>query len=94
VLEAVGIPLGGQYNHISRDISRIEEMRQAVALEVHERGTEATSATMLHLRALSVSMVEPRSFTMVVDRPFLFALRDLRSNSILFIGLVGSLPTR
>ena len=56
--------------------------------EVNEQGTEAAAASNVGIGVTSAPM--PTSF--VVDRPYMFVIRDDRSGSILFSGLVND-PT-
>ncbi len=53
-------------------------------VEVNEEGTEAAAATGVVVGVRSVMVDEPVTFT--ADRPFLFAICDLRTDSILFMG--------
>ncbi len=55
-----------------------------VFVEVNEDGTEAAAATAVVMNRKSAA--RPVSFT--ADRPFLFFIRDLRTNHILFMGRV------
>ncbi|WP_438313726.1 serpin family protein [Candidatus Caldatribacterium sp. SIUC1] len=52
-------------------------------VEVNEEGTEASAASAV---VVSRGMGEP--FTMVVNRPFFFAIRDDRTGTLLFLGAV------
>ena len=52
---------------------------------VDEKGTEAAAATAVIMEATS-AMIHENFF--VVDRPFLFFIRDTESGQILFIGRV------
>jgi serpin B len=52
---------------------------------VDEEGTEAAAATAVILEAASAQMNE---FVLVIDRPFIFLIRDLESGQILFAGRV------
>jgi serpin B len=54
-------------------------------IDVDEKGTTAAAATAVVLRAVSAPD-EP--VTLRVDRPFLFALRDIQTGAILFLGRV------
>ncbi len=54
-------------------------------MDVDEKGTTAAAATALVMRTTTIP-AEPD--TLRVDRPFLFALRDLPSGAILFLGRV------
>lgn len=52
---------------------------------VDEKGTEAAAATAVTMQTMAIP-VEP--LTLTVDRPFIFAIRDLQSGQILFLGRV------
>jgi serpin B len=63
----------------------IDFVRQKTFIEVDERGTRAAAVTTVGARVVS--------FTgLIADRPFIFALRERLSGSVLFVGLVGD-PT-
>ncbi|HEV8356259.1 MAG TPA: serpin family protein [Gemmatimonadales bacterium] len=68
---------------------RVSEARQNVYLDVDERGTEAAAVTALSFAARPTS-VPPPPIEFVVDRPFLFGIRDERTGVLLFIGYVAS----
>jgi serpin B len=53
-----------------------------VVIIVDEEGTEAAAATAAELRV---------SEGFVVDRPFLFAIRERLTGTVLFLGRVGTL---
>jgi len=55
-------------------------------IDVDENGTEAAAATAVVMRATAMP-AEPVAFR--ADRPFLFALRDVPTGAILFLGRVG-----
>jgi serine protease inhibitor len=63
----------------------ISEVLQKAMVEVTEEGTVAAAATSVSMTPVSL----PPSFT--VDRPFVFAIRERLTGSILFVGKVGSL---
>jgi serpin B len=54
-------------------------------IDVDEKGTEAAAATAVVIRATSAP-ADP--ITLSVDRPFLFALRDLQTGAVLFLGRI------
>jgi serpin B len=61
----------------------IGEVRHKSRIEVNELGTEAAAATsVVMLREISGSRNAP--FVMIVDRPFLFAIRDRITGLVLF----------
>lgn len=55
-------------------------------LEVNEEGTEAAAATGA---GVGVTAVPAAPFTLTVDRPFFFAIRDNPTGAILFLGTVS-----
>ena len=57
----------------------IDEVKHKTFIEVDEEGTTAAAVT-------SVSMARSMPPIMVVDRPFIFAIRERQSGTILFIG--------
>jgi len=59
-------------------------------VEVNEEGTEAVAYTAGEGAVLSSKPRQP--FTMIVDRPFFFAICDSHSRSLLFMGAVNN-PT-
>jgi serpin B len=58
-------------------------------VEVNEEGTEAAAATNVGIGLTSV----PIRTEFIVDRPYMFVIRDDRSGSILFSGLISD-PTQ
>jgi serine protease inhibitor len=54
-------------------------------VEVNEEGTEAAAVTVV---VMTDSAREPSGFHMRVDRPFMFLIRENKSQTILFIGKI------
>ena len=61
---------------------------RAQSVSVDEQGTEASAATAVVVETAS-AMAGPN---LVVDKPFLFAIRDVATGAILFLGKVAD-PT-
>jgi serine protease inhibitor len=57
-------------------------------IDVDEHGTEAAAATAVIIRA-SAALRIPSPITMIVDRPFLFAIVDTATGLALFLGQVA-----
>lgn len=60
----------------------ISSVKHKSFIEVNEEGTEAAAVTSVEVGLTSVGQY------MAVDRPFLFAIRDRHSGTILFIGKI------
>jgi serine protease inhibitor len=68
---------------------RIARVLQKIELRVNEEGTEGAAATaVMTTRGLG----PPDHIRMIVDKPFVFALRDDQTGLILFMGYVGAPP--
>ena len=64
----------------------ISEVMHKAFIDVDEEGTEAAAATGVVMTVTSVRVDEPVEFR--ADRPFFFAIRDVESGSVLFMGRV------
>lgn len=64
----------------------ISKVKHKTFVEVNEEGTEAAAATSVEMVMLAVRPEQP--FSMVVDRPFFFAIRDNKTGTLLFMGSI------
>jgi serpin B len=72
----------------------IQRVLHKAFTEVNEQGTEAASSTMAHLKYLSMPTSSPPPAAVFrADHPFLFAIIERHSGTILFLGRVAN-PTR
>ena len=97
VLAALGMPLAftdeADFSGITTaQRLRIDEVVHQAYIDVNEAGTEAAAATAVVMTASARLMHPELPVEMIVDRPFLFALTDLRSGLPLFLGRVAD-PT-
>ncbi len=60
-------------------------VKQNTFVEVDEKGTEAAAVTTIGINLTSMPP-QPREF--VIDKPFVFAIRERTTNTLLFIGQV------
>jgi serpin B len=67
---------------------RIGAVAHKAYVDVDEHGTEAAAATAVVIRA-AAAMRPPPAVTMMVDRPFLFAIIDSTTSLPLFLGQVS-----
>lgn len=92
-LRALGMPVA--FDAGRADFSGITTAEQLVIaavihqanIDVDEKGTEAAAATAVAIEWTSAPVDEP--LTVRVDRPFLFALRDVPTGAVLFLGRVS-----
>jgi len=61
----------------------ISEVKHKTYVDVYEEGTEAAAVT-----SVEIGYTSERGFVMNVNRPFIFAIRENHSGTILFIGKV------
>jgi serpin B len=89
LLSALGMPLAfaddADFSGITTEERlRIDDVFHQAFIAVDEEGTEAAAATAVVFEAVS----GPVGPSLVVDRPFLFAIRDDTTNAVLFLGRV------
>ncbi len=94
-LDAAGLKAGrmsptsfAPLSPVPQTLSRIV---QQTYLRVDEEGTEAAATTSV---TVSRTSVPSRTVKIVVDKPFVFALRDRQSGLILLSGYVGRIPRK
>jgi serpin B len=63
----------------------ISEVKHKTFVEVNEEGTEAAAVTSV---GIAITSVDPTVFWMRIDRPFVFAIRENRSQTLLFVGKI------
>jgi serine protease inhibitor len=73
----------------SRDFA-ISDVIHKAYIDVNEEGTEAAGATAVTMRALAIRVPDQPPPVFRADHPFVFVIRDNRSNSILFMGRVAN----
>ena len=71
----------------SRGTSAIGHISQVVRLEVDEQGTEASAVTLM-VQVVAWPPPRRQPFEMRIDRPFVFAIEDEPSGTLLFLGAV------
>ena len=88
VLQALGmgiafVPMEADFtNLVTRDDAYISAVKHKTFVQVNEEGTEAAAVTSVEI---GVTSIPP---TILVDRPFLVAIRERLSGTILFLGRV------
>ena len=85
VLKALGMEVaftfGANFTKIRKSGGiRINEVKHKTFVDVNEEGTAAA--------ATSVGMIDTAHLSMIVNRPFVFLIREKFSNTILFMGKI------
>jgi serpin B len=77
------------FSGIGKDPLKISEVVHKAFVEVNEEGTEAAAATaVLMIRCAGLSPPPPQPIVFKADHPFLFFIRDRKTNAVLFSGRV------
>jgi len=92
--ELISMGMGIAFDPYNADFSKINPARQLYIsrvihksfIEVNEEGTEAAAVTVVEIRETTSGV--PTYITFNVNRPFLFAIREKDTNTIIFIGRV------
>lgn len=86
------VPREADFSRLSPSAGRqlyVSFVKQKTFVDVHELGTEAAAVTAVGVGIVSV----PQRATVRVDRPFVFAIRERLSGTILFMGKIVQPPT-
>jgi serpin B len=84
-LAALGFKPPARLPGFAKGPLRLSKAQQRVFLKVDEEGTEAAAATAV----LATRSIENGYVRMIVDKPFVFALRDATTGLIIIAGYVG-----
>lgn len=80
---------GGDWSPMSRADANdlvIDHVVQKTFVDVNEEGTEAAAVTSVGIGI--VCACGPREVTVRIDRPFIFAIRERLSGTVLFLGVI------
>ena len=80
----MGAAFAGGFSGINPKLFISRVLHKAV-IDVNEKGSEAAAATVVEM----TKSAPPEPVEFIVDRPFLFAISDDRTGSILFLGKVA-----
>lgn len=70
----------------------IRDVMQEVVIKVNEYGTTAAAATYIPMAGFPGETELPIPIDFHVDKPFLFAIKENSTGTILFMGKVSELP--
>jgi serine protease inhibitor len=95
-LDAIGLAAGHSptaFSGFSAEPIDISAVIQKTLIKIDESGTEAAAATAVVMQpTVARAPPKPKPMSIVIDKPFLFALRDDATGFILLAGYVGD-PT-
>ncbi len=96
VLKTAGMPTAftrnADFKDMSPDAAEISKVIHIANVEVDEKGSTATAATAVTVRAMAVMRPRPVQPPIIVrvDRPFLVFIRDRQTGAILFAGAINN----
>lgn len=74
------------FSNLSDQRAKISEVKHKAFVEVDEEGTEAAAVTSIGMELTSAPQIPKIRF----DRPFIFVVKENKSNLILFIGKINN----
>jgi serpin B len=79
------------FSGVSNDQLFIDKVVQEAFIEVNETGTEAAAATAVGMEAVSLEAPVEKPKIFHADHPFLYLIRDRKTEAVLFVGRVANL---
>jgi len=67
----------------------ISEVKHKSFIEMNEEGTEAAAVTSVGIDFTTIDEKGEIDFTMNMNRPFIYAIQDINTNTLLFVGLLN-----
>lgn len=93
--DLIGLGMPTAFSSEMADFSKLTDVPSFISkvihkavVEVAEEGTKAAAVTAIIIERSCVIMPPEDAFRMTVDRPFLFAIRDVKTGAILFMGSI------
>lgn len=94
VLAAQGLTLafgdGADFSGISERSLKISNVIQKTQIDVTEKGTEFAAVTVVDMKYTTAYPSTPMKVTLDVNRPFIYAIRETSSNTILLLGTLSN----
>lgn len=79
-----------QFGNISGTQLYIDNIIQKTYIGVDEDGAEAAAVTAVTMRCGAMPPQDVKRATMMLDRPFIYAIRDRVTDTMIFVGTVGN----
>lgn len=83
-------PDNARFDKIARSIY-IGNIVHKTALDVNEEGSEAAAVTVMNMCMSSAPVMNEEEIDFIIDRPFIFCIRDSVSGIILFVGEINDI---
>jgi serpin B len=77
------------FSGISDVALAISTVKQKAVIEVNEEGSEAAAVTVVEMVYTTIQ-TEPQPITFKANRPFLFAIKENSTGTVLFMGKIGN----
>jgi serpin B len=92
ILESLGMSIAfsdhADFSRISSTGLTITEVKHKAYIDVNEDGTEAAAAT-----SVGMGLTAAPTKNIILDKPFIFAIREMKTGLILFAGVMSD-PTK
>lgn len=81
--------IDAEFGKISDQPLYIDNIIQKTYINIDENGAEAAAVTVVDMRCGALPPQAEKRATMTLDRPFIYAIRDKATDTIVFIGTIG-----
>ena len=79
-----------EFSGIAGDIF-VSDISHKAGIEVDEEGSKAAAVTEITMELTSALVSDEEIINFIVDRPFVFTIRENDTGNILFVGYVGDI---
>ena len=89
--QGLTLPFGGlaDFSGISDEPLFISQILQKTQIDVTERGTEFAAVTVVDMKYGAALPMTPRQVVVDLNRPFIYAIREISSDTILLLGTLS-----
>ena len=92
IAQGLTLPFGGlaDFSGISDEPLYISQILQKTQIDVTEKGTEFAAVTVVDMKYASAMPGTPRRVSVDLNRPFVYAIREVSSDTILLLGTLSN----
>ena len=72
---------------------RISNVLHVTYIEVNRKGTKAAAVTAVEMDGATATPIQPKYYSVTLDRPFVYAIMDQKTALPVFLGVVNTVSS-